>query len=137
MSTKAISSTKETIKTSTKNTVIVYISMTLFLIAFNFIYSLFGHGVTSPFMTYAFGFSLGLGVVGFIVIGWMHVKNRIAFNLYNAGIATLIVGSLLRGILDIAGADTSYPVYYFIVGSLFVAIGGFLYLYQKIRIHQN
>ena len=115
---------------NTHKTVKIYGFTTLFCIAFNYIYSLFGHGVSSPFMSYAFAFSLVLGVGGFIALGRLNVNNRIAFNLYNAGIATLTVGSLLRGIIDIAGADTIYPVYYFVVGTVLVAVGGLMYFYQ-------
>ena len=118
---------------SIKTTVIVYAVVTGLCIALNYVYSLFGHGVSSPFMTYAFVYSLVLGVLGFIVIGRLQLNNRVAYNLYNAGIATLTVGSFLRGILDIAGADTVYPLYYFIVGTLFVGVGGGLFVYQWIR----
>ena len=114
-------------------TVKIYVFTTLFCIAFNYVYSLFGHGVSSPFMSYAFVFSLVLGVAGFTVLGRLHLENRVAFNLYNAGIAALTVGSILRGIIDIAGADTQYPVYYFLVGTVFVAIGGLMYFYQWIQ----
>ncbi|MCB8975864.1 MAG: hypothetical protein H6657_00355 [Ardenticatenaceae bacterium] len=107
-----------------------YIFTTLFCIVFNTVYSLFGHGVTSPFMSYAYAFSLVLGVGGFILVGQLHLENRVAFNLYNAGIATLTVGSLLRGIIDIAGADTIYPVYYFVVGAGLAVVGGLLYVFQ-------
>jgi hypothetical protein len=115
---------------NTKTTVGIYVFTAILCIAFNYIYSLFSHGVSSPFMSYAFVFSLVLGVVGFAVIGRLDLDNRIAFNLYNAGIATLTVGSILRGIIDIAGADTTYPVYYFSVGTVFIAIGALGYLYQ-------
>ena len=115
---------------NTNGTVKVYIFTTLFCIVFNYVYSLFGHGVSSPFMSYAFVFSLMLGVGGFLAVGWLNVANRMAFNLYNAGIATLTVGSLLQGIIDIAGADTAYPVYYFLVGSVFVVVGGLMYFYE-------
>lgn len=121
----------------TKKTVITYLVITLFCIAFNYLYSIFGHGVSSPFMSYAFVFSLILGVVGFVIIGRLNLENRIAFNLYNAGIATLTVGSLLRGILDIAGADSAYPIYYFVVGTLFVLIGSLLFFYQWILTRRN
>jgi len=117
-------------KNNTRTTVIVYLVTTLFLIAFNAIYSLFGHGVSSPYMSYAFAFSLVLGVGGFILLGLLKLKNRIAYNLCNAGIATLTVGSVLRGVIEIAGADTFYPTIYFLVGSLFVVISGLIYLYQ-------
>ena len=118
---------------TTKTTVKIYVLTTLFCMVFNYVYSLFGHGVSSPYMSYAFVFSLVLGVGGFMVIGWLKLDNRTAFNLYNAGIATLTVGSILRGIIDIAGADTTYPVYYFLVGTIFVAVGGLMYFYQWIQ----
>jgi hypothetical protein len=118
---------------NTKTTVKIYVFTALFCIAFNYIYSLFGHGVSSPFMSYAFVFSLVLGVVGFTVFGRLNLDNRIAYNLYNAGIATLTVGSILQGIIDIAGADTTYPVWYFLVGTVFVAIGGLVFFYQWIQ----
>ncbi|MCB9418310.1 MAG: hypothetical protein H6667_00780 [Ardenticatenaceae bacterium] len=119
-----------------KTTVKIYAAITLFCIAFSFIYSLFSHGVSSPFMSYAFAFSLVLGVGGFILFGWQHLENRAAFNLYNAGIATLTVGSFLRGIIDIAGADTTYPAYYFFVGTILVAGGGLIYFYQWLQLNQ-
>lgn len=118
---------------NTKKTTRKYVFTTLFCIVFNYIYSIFSHGVSSPFMSYAFVFSLVLGVVGFTLFGRLNLDNRIAVNLYNAGIATLTVGSILRGIIDIAGADTTYPAWYFFVGTVFVAIGGIMYLYQWIQ----
>lgn len=118
---------------NTKKTASIYIFTTLLCVALNYVYSLFGHGVSSLFMSYAFVFSLVLGVIGFIVLGWLNLDNRVAFNLYNAGIATLTVGSILRGVIDIAGADTTYPVYYFFVGAVCVAIGGLIYFYQWIK----
>jgi hypothetical protein len=124
-------------KLKTKKTVIIYSAITLLCIAINYIYSLFGHGVSSPYMSYAFVFSLILGVVGFFVIGRLDLENRTSFSLYNAGIATLTVGSILRGILDIAGADTTYPIYYFIAGTAFVVIGGSMYFFQWIQTHQK
>ena len=120
-------------KNSSKTTVIVYLVSTFFLIAFNAIYSLFGHGVTSPYMSFAFAFSLVLGVGSFILLGILKLANRIAYNLYNAGIATLTVGSVLRGIIEIAGADTIYPSIYFLVGTLFVVTGSLIYLSQWIQ----
>lgn len=115
---------------NTKKTVRIYVFTTLFCIVFNYIYSLFGHGVSSPFMSYAFVFSLVLGVWGFLVFGRLRLENRNAYHLYNAGIATLTVGSVLRGIIEIAGADTTYPIYYFIVGTILVVVGGLMYFYQ-------
>jgi hypothetical protein len=118
---------------NTKRIVRIYVFTTLLCIAFNYVYSLFGHGVSSPFMSHAFVFSLVLGAVGFAVFGRLNLSNRVASSLYNAGIATLTVGSILRGIIDIAGADTAYPVYYFSVGTVLVATGGLVYFYQWVK----
>lgn len=118
---------------NTKTTVKLYAFATLFCIGFSAVYALFSHGVSSPFMSYAFVFSLVLGVMGFLALGRLKLADRVAFNLYNAGVVTLIVGSLLRGIMDIAGADTRYPMYYFMVGTLLVASGGLLYGYRWLR----
>ena len=114
-------------------TIRIYGLTTLFCIAFAYVYSLFSHGVSSPFMSYAFAFSLVLGVVGFAVFGRLALDNPAAFRLYNAGVATLTVGSILRGIIDIAGADTIYPAYYFAVGTSLVAVGGMMLFYQWIQ----
>ena len=118
---------------NTRATVLLYGLATLFCIAFNAVYGVFGHGVSSPFMTYAFSFCLVLGVGGFLVLGRLKLADRIAFNLYNAGIVTLTVGSLLRGVLDIAGADAPYPAYYFVVGALLTVTGALLYARRAMR----
>ncbi|MER2598511.1 MAG: hypothetical protein ABTQ73_03240 [Caldilineales bacterium] len=118
---------------NTRRIVTLYGVATLFCIAFNAVYLRFGHGVSSPFMTYAFVFSLVLGILGFSMLGWLRLESRVAFNLYNAGIVTLTVGSLLRGVLDIAGADAPYPTYYFVVGALLVLAGGAWYGYQALQ----
>jgi type IV secretory pathway TrbD component len=48
---------------------------------------------------------------------------RLASNLYNAGIATLIAGGMLRGILEIAGTGSAYAVVFNIAGWGFVGLG--------------
>jgi hypothetical protein len=121
---------------NTKAIVKTYAFATLFCIVFHAVYALFGHGVSSPYMTYAFVFSLVLGVAGSVVLGQLHVHDRTAFHLYNAGVATLTVGSVLRGIIDIAGADTTYPVYYFVVGTILVVVGTLMYLCQWVQTHR-
>ncbi|GFZ30820.1 hypothetical protein CSC2_13460 [Clostridium zeae] len=53
---------------------------------------------------------------------------RLTCNLYNSGIATLTFGSFLKGVIQIAGASSPYIVFYYVVGSLFVAAGLILML---------
>lgn len=110
--------TKKTLKKS----IIVYIFITIFCIIFNYIYSIFGHGIKSIYMMYSFIIPLILGVVVFLILYKINLYNRISFNLYNAGIATLIIGSILKGIFSIAGTDINYYIYYFITGIILIII---------------
>ena len=44
-------------------------------------------------------------------------------NLYNAGVATLTIGSLVYGILEIYGTTNSKVIVYFIVGVFLLILG--------------
>ena len=98
-------------------TIIIYIFSSIFLVIFNFVYSQFSHGVSSNAMTYAFLYPL-FGVVIFTILFFVNWNDTIFYNLFNASIATISIGSLLLGINEIAGADSPFYKYYFIVGVL-------------------
>ena len=107
-----------------KKTIIIYFFTTIFTIVFDRIYALFSHGVSSLSMNLMFLYPLLGGVVVYYILGYL-LKNKknsmiISFNLYNSGIAILTVGSLLRGIMDIAGTSSQYIKYYFIIGVLVI-----------------
>lgn len=53
---------------------------------------------------------------------------RLAFNLYNSGVATLIVGAMLNGILEIAGTASAYQPLFMAAGWTFAFIGFILLL---------
>ena len=108
-----------------KKSIIVYVFVTIFCIIFNYIYSLFSHGISSAHMTYVFMLPLVLGVFAFYFCYRKNLYDRVAFNLYNAGIATLIVGCILKGILYIAGADNTYYNFYFLLGFILVVLAIF------------
>lgn len=105
-----------------KKSIMVYVYVTIFCIVFNYIYSIFGHGIKSNYMKYAFVIPLILGVLVFYICYKLNLYNRISFNLYNAGIVTLIVGSILKGILYIAGTDETYYKAYFIIGIILIIL---------------
>ena len=46
--------------------------------------------------------------------------SRLAFNLWNSGIATLIFGCLVRAIINISGRFTDYDILYWGAGALFL-----------------
>lgn len=110
-------------------TILTYFILSMFAIVVNKVYSIFGHGVSSPAMTWMFLYPLIGGTVFYLLICVFANKvinfsgYRLFFNIYNSGIATLTFGNFLKGIMDIAGADSIYLVFYYVVGGLFIAAG--------------
>lgn len=102
----------------------------LFSALFGAVYELFGHGVYSYGMLYAFAPPLVLGVLPFMLIEMLHAPypNRFARCAYHAGIATLTVGSLVSGALEIYGTTNPLTLVYWIAGGALVALGTATYL---------
>lgn len=84
---------------------------------FDRIYAIFSHGVSSNSMRFMFLYPLLLGVLGSCVIS----RSGLGFDMYCCGVATLTVGSLLRGIFEIAGTASGFQW-------VFLALGGALLL---------
>mgnify|MGYP001248372193 CR=1 FL=1 len=110
-------------------TLLVYLAVSAFCVFFSTVYSHFGHGVRSASMSLLFLYPLLGGAFAYLLV-WLFCPaperirhSRVHFNLYNAGIATLAVGSTLRGVFDIAGTSSPYTVLYFAAGWLFAGIG--------------
>jgi len=117
-----------------KKTMIAYLVISVLSILIDRIYAQFGHGVYSAPMSLAFLYSLLGGALVFMLL-WLFGPedediwhSRLLFNLYNSGIAALMTGSLLKGVLDIAGTSSPYIIVYRLVGWLLLGIGilGFL-----------
>jgi hypothetical protein len=108
-----------------KGVLITYGAITVFCIIFNFIYAQFSHGVDSVWMTFMFLFPLVgcVGLFGLAALLGSKTLPRFSFNAYNSGIATLLTGSLLRGICEIAGTASFYQDVFFVVGAGFVVVG--------------
>jgi hypothetical protein len=62
---------------------------------------------------------------------------RFSFNLYNSGIAVLTIGSFLKGILEIAGADSPYAILFPAVGWIFVIAGVVLFFLKPLRLRKK
>lgn len=112
----------------TKKTVIVYMLLSVVTIGVNYIYSLFGHGVSSDAMTWMFMYPLIGGALFYLLLG-MCIPNikqiskyRLYFNIYNSGIALVTVGSLLTGIMEIAGTSSVYTKFYYYIGGVSMII---------------
>ncbi len=105
-----------------RRTALTYLLVSLLCIVFPEIYDLFGHGVRSAAMDLMFLFPLLGGAVPFTV-RWLWLKpnrpvNRLAFNAYNSGIATLTTGRLLTGVFTIAGTTSNLLDLFWLLGGL-------------------
>lgn len=111
---------------------ISYILTSFFLFIFQLIYHQYSHGIISNKLQYVWLYPLILLIVclilDFLIDVWNH---RLALNLINSGIAALVVGSMLTGVLDIAGSDSPFLFIYNYVGFGLVIIG-FLLLFIRL-----
>ena len=107
----------------------------LFCALFGAVYEGFSHGVWSYPMVYAFAFPLVLGVLPLLLLGFFRAPNpkAAARNLYHAGIATLTVGSIVTGVLEIYGTTNPLTLVYWLLGGALVLLGAALYLVPLIR----
>lgn len=124
-------------------TAFTYLLISIFVAFFGGIYEVFSHGVYSNFMLYAFAFPLVGGCLPFFALGmWSYIGNEkhpIHFkapntftrNLHHSGIATLTIGSVIRGVLDIYGTTNYLSNVYWIIGSGFLVAGILSYFLVK------
>lgn len=97
---------------------------------FGAVYERFSHGVYSYRMIYAFAFPLLLGVLPLYLIEALRapLPGHIRWGLYHAGVATLTVGSLVSGALEIYGTTSPLIAVYWIAGEALTLLGGLLFL---------
>ena len=96
-----------------------YLYVSAGCLVFSMIYECFSHNVFSPFMVFAVAFPLLGGCIATELLKKLPAKHhpkRAAVTVYNWGLATLTVGSILRGVLDIYGTENPLLQYYAIVG---------------------
>jgi len=138
LDTKIKSNKKKILKTS-----LIYLVLSLSAIIINYVYGLFGHGVHSSYMTWMFLYPLLGGAVLYLLIFLLvseitgFVAYRMFYNIYNSGIATLTIGSLLKGIFDIAGTSSVYIAVFYAIGELFVAIGLVMLLVLAVNLKKS
>jgi len=119
-----------------RKTIIAYLLFTIGVFIFNKIYALFGHGVTSRWMSNAYLYLLGFGVCTFSIIKMFspkieeHKRFSLFYITYNSGVAILINGMLLLGILEIAGGASPFAMWYLYIGygSITAAVIMFIYI---------
>lgn len=110
-----------------------YVFVILFCILFGGIYEHFSFGVYSNFMIYAFAWPFVFGLIPALLLairserrkqaGKREADRKWPERLWHTGIATLTVGSIFKGILDIYGTDSVLTIVYWIVGGALLLIG--------------
>lgn len=94
-----------------------WLFVTLFVALFGAVYEAFSHGVYSYYMLYAFAFPLVLGVLPALLLGLRRKSlPRPIQSIGNAAIATLTVGSLVSGALEIYGTTNPLTAVYWLLG---------------------
>ncbi|MCD7748729.1 MAG: hypothetical protein LUH42_01610 [Oscillospiraceae bacterium] len=124
-------SATESARLTAAKTAFVYLLAAVFCMVFGAVYEHFSHDVYSGYMIYAFAFPLLGGAVPFCamtLLGRCPVPTRLPQNLYHSGIATLTVGSVFQGVLEIYGTTSRLMRVYWTVGIALTAAGAALYL---------
>lgn len=96
---------------------IVYLGLSIFTGLFNFVYQLFAHGVKSVYHANMWIVMLA-GAVFYLLLNQIpDIRHRRFYRLFtnvlNTSVAFLVVGMMLRGIIEIAGSASNYTVWYF------------------------
>jgi hypothetical protein len=105
-----------------------YLIVAAVCLAVTNVYAIFGHGVRSDAMDYMFLYPLFGGIVlkalsVFMNGDYRHGLKRMGFNLYNSGLAAITCGSFLKGVVEIAGTDSSYIAGFYIAGGVMLGCG--------------
>jgi hypothetical protein len=118
-------------------TAIIYFVFSVITFIFSIVYSLFSHEVYSDYLTFAFLFPLIGGTLLYLLLCKLNSFEKWPYNFYNAGIATITVGSILRGVNEIAGADTLYYMWFYLVGIIFIVLSLILLLIEFLLRRKN
>jgi predicted permease len=111
-------------------TALIFLAVSAFCFVFGLVYTANGRGVSSIYMTSMFLFPLTGGSAAYLAIGMIskaRMPGRMVTNVYNSGIATLTIWSMLHGIFDIAGTSSTYEPVFLIAGALMVFAGAACY----------
>ena len=118
---------------------LIYLGISIFVFIFGQIYEYFSHGVYSSYMMFAFLIPfIGLFIPSFL--NNLILKRTISDNVtlpWKCGIATLTVGSIYKGVLEIYGTSGTFEQVYLIIGSLLCIIATIVLLTARVNKDQN
>jgi hypothetical protein len=111
-------------------------AVSLFCVVFSSVYGMYSHGVHSNYMTLMFTYPFFGGTLPCLLIAFISkakMPERFVVNIYNSGIAALTVGSMLKGIFDIAGTSSPYQPFFVIVGAGLATVAIACYLVAQFK----
>ena len=97
-----------------------YLIAALMLAAAGALYELFSHGVYSNYMIYAFAYPLVMGCLPYLADSRGIIKKAgpVGETLLLASIATLSIGSVIKGVLEIYGTTSFLTTVYPVLGAM-------------------
>ena len=116
-------------------TALIYGAVAAFCLLFGTVYEKFSHGVYSPFMYLAFLIPLVGGVLPYVILRLTGAPfpSKASMKLHASGVATLTVGSILQGALEIYGTTNALMIVYPIAGALLLALGAVTFFSARRR----
>lgn len=121
--------TRKCMKTS-----LVYLGVTIFCVVFCLIYEQFSFGEYSDAMRLMFLVPLIGGALPFQIFAMRRKAwslSRAAYNLWNSGLAVLMSGCLVKGIIEVSGRVSDYDMFYWVGGAAFLIAAIAVQLKQK------
>lgn len=127
-------------KKSLKKWEFTFLLASVFCALFGAVYEKFSHGVYSNFMLYAFAIPLVGGTLTAFLLDFFSQRimpGKTSFFLYSAGIATLTVGSIFEGVLEIYGTTNRLAVLYLLVGLGLILLSMAAYILGVLYVRRN
>lgn len=114
-------------------TSLIYIAVSAFTALFGAVYEHYSHGVVSLTMVFAFVPPLILGALTSLVLHFMPDFRVLGVSrqLWRLGVASLAVGMIFNGIIEIYGTDSPLTKYYFIASALLILSSIFTLITKK------
>lgn len=117
----------------------IYLGISVFVFIFGQIYEYFSHGVYSSYMMFAFLIPfIGLFIPS--LLNNLILKRKITDNVtlpWKCGIATLTIGSIYKGVLEIYGTSGTFEQVYLIIGSLLCIIATIVLVIARVNTDKN
>ena len=110
---------------------IIFLIVSVFVAVFGVVYEWYGHGIYSMSMLLAFLYPFFLGFVPTLALSFSELMAdipyekgiRLGCNLFYSGIATLTVGSIAMGVVEIYGTTNRFMKVYTYVGVALLLAG--------------